>query len=85
MLAFSIDDSGDIKKMEQCAIVLYLLHCGIREEHLLKFHALPGGKATGQAVARCASYFCTFPTEEVCMVALSTTPVMPSYSFHERS
>lgn len=48
----SIDDSSDNASMEQCCIVIYLLNRGRREEHLLKFHALPGASATGADIKR---------------------------------
>lgn len=51
-LAFSIDDSADICKQEQCCIVVYLLHQGRREAHLLKFHALPRAATRGRDISR---------------------------------
>jgi hypothetical protein len=63
-LAVAIDDSADNKRMEQCCIVLYLIHLGRREEHLIKFHALPGGKATAADICReVAHVLCTDVTD----------------------
>lgn len=52
-IAFSIDDSADATRQEQCCIIVYLLHEGQRESHLLKFHELPGARACGSDIARC--------------------------------
>jgi hypothetical protein len=63
-LAVAIDDSADNKRMEQCCIVRYIMHLGRREEHLIKFHALPGGKATDADILReVAHVLCTDITD----------------------
>lgn len=54
-LAFSIDDSADTSSQEQCCIIVYRLHKGRRESHLLKFHELPGALSSGSDIERCAS------------------------------
>jgi hypothetical protein len=64
-LSISIDDSDDSGKLEQCAIVVYLLFEGRRQAHLLKFHALPGADSCAEDLSREVLHvLCSDPAEE---------------------
>jgi hypothetical protein len=64
-LSISIDDSDDSGKLEQCAIVIYLLFNGRRQAHLVKFHALPGADTCADDLSREVLHvLCTDPPAE---------------------